>query len=730
MAEANKKRQMTERELLALIGQYEKSALGASVSMGPTVGGQLTPAGQKLNTLEIDRYNALNAYFGRPMGNEVADRSQIVLPELRDTVEWIMPQLMRMFAATSKVCQFDAETPADETQADIETDVVNALFMKENNGFFILHDYFKDALLLRNGYVKVYWQEEKKSTVENYTGLSENEVTELMQPDDESKIEVLEQREYGLQVMTAMGQMEVGGISKFDIKLRRTSVVGRVKVECVPPEEILVSPKARHNFEDCPFVEHKTKTTKSGLKEQGFDTSKIDTIGNGSPDWMNLVALARNEVTDQLGETAPSDAASEDCDLREVYIRVDFDGDGVAELRRVMIGGDKILENEECEEIPVAYCSPVRMPHRHVGISFYDLLNDLQVIKTTLFRQALDNLYISNNQRTAVNYNNVNLDDLLTSRPGGVVRVNGIPQENVMPMSSDGLMMQQVIPALEYVDGMREMRTGIGKDTMGVDADALQDVTKGGQLAAMSAAALKVELVARLLAEGVKDIFVKMHSTLIRHQDKKLTVQLTGKWIDVNPTEWRERTKVSINVGLGSGNREEARGNMMLLYKLQGQMAQFGLVGPKQAFESYKEGVRILGYENPERFVLDPDSPEYQQILAQRANQPQQVAPQVQVANINQQTELQSKQIDRQIAESRANSEQAQQLTQLRKELLEAQAELQHAAMQSGHDHANDQTQTLIKVLGQILAAQLKSQPQWNAGQMLAQDFDQTRGIV
>lgn len=727
---------MTDAELIAAIAQYEKSALGSEVASGPTVGGQVTPAASNMTTLQIDRYNALNAYFARPMGNEQDDRSQVVLPELRDTVEWIMPTLIRMFAATPKVCEFDAVNPGDEDQADIETQVINYVFMRQNDGFFILHDMFKDALLLRNGYVKAYWDTKNKTSVESYTGLSEVEVSDLMQSDDD--IEVLGQDEKQTLVLGPQGPQQV---STFDIKIRRNTQEGYVKVECVPPEEILISPKARHSLDDCPFVEHKTLATRSSLKEQGFDSNTVDAIAVSQPDWLNLIALARDEVVDQLSDDEPTDRSMQDISLREVYIRIDFDDDGIAELRRVVLGGEKILANDEVEEVPIAYAAPVRMPHRHVGISFYDLLNDLQVIKTTLFRQALDNLYLSNNQRVAVNWQNVNLQDLVTNRPGGVVRVNGAPQQNVMPLANDPTMMQQVIPALEYVDHLREMRTGIGRDTMGVDADSLQDVTKGGQLAAMSAAAMKVELVARMLAEGVKDIFRKIHAEMIRHQDKPMTVQLTGKWVDVNPAEWRHREMVSINVGLGSGNREEARANLAQLMQLQAHVAPFGLIGPPQAFETFKQGANLLGYENPEQFAMDPETPMYQQAMAQKQHQPP--APQIAAAQINAQTTLQKAQLEAQTTQMQTQSQQATENARLQSQLMQAQAgeraaqlKAQAEVMTSMHQNGGDQQmqvaqmqsqeyQTMLKVIGQIVASQLKQNAAANAGVMVNQDMSE-----
>ena len=708
---------MTDSELLGIIGQYEKAALGSGVSVGPSVGGNIKPAGQTMTTLEIDRYNALNAYFARPLGNEVEDRSQIVLPELRDTVEWIMPTLMRMFVGSGKPVVFDPEGPGDEDQAENETEVVNHVFMKRNPGFFVLHDFFKDALVLRNGYIDSWWEKRRKSTVESYTGLTEIEVAMLLQTDDE--IEVLEQSEREDLVNGPLGPQQY---QCFDIKIRRTTQEGRIRVECIPPEEVLVSPQARRGLEDAPFVERKRTVLRSDVVEMGFPRDEVAKIEIARPNWLDLISIARNEVTDQLSEEDPSDPASQQVELRIIWIRVDFDGDGIAELRRVVVAGDKIFDNDECEECTLTYCSPIRMPHRHVGISYYDLLYDLQVIKTTLFRQALDNLYLTNNQGYAVDWQKVNMGDMLISRPGRIVRTEGAPEGAIMPLMTPSNMMGQVVPALEYCDLQREMRTGIGKDTMGVDADALQDVTKGGQLAAMSAAAAKVELVARLLAEGVKDTFQKIHNLLRRHQQQEMTVLLTNKqWLTQNPAEWRERTEVTPNVGLGSGNREEARANVMLLGQAQKELAQFGLVGPKQAFNTFRRVTHLLGFENATEFALDPDSQEYQQMQAHRAQQPPD--PRIAAAQIKVQG-------DERIENMRLQAEQ----TKAQSATTQAQAELAHGAQQAAHERDTQamqmqsaEFQTVFRALAQIVAAQLKQDPMADAGQVMNHDVSEVQ---
>ena len=491
-----------------------------------------------------------------------------------------------MFVAAKTVCRFEPENQNDEQQAEMETLVVNHVLMQQNNGFFVLHDFFKDALLMRNGYAEVDWREKESVTVERYSGLTDIELAEVLQEKDE----ILEQNETTKRLLVPLPQIGPQGlppgtppphvsieVPAFDITVRRKETKGSVCIGCIPPEEMRVTPRARSGMEDLAYSAHITENTRSDLIAEGFDEEIVNSAAAGKPNWLELDALARNQVTDQLSVENPSDRSMQELQVRRVIVRVDMDGDGVAELRRVVIVGDKIAENQIIEETPFASCVPKRMPHRHTGISLYDEIMDLQIIKTELFRQGIDNLKLSMNQRTAVDYNSVNLDDLLTSRPGGVVRGKGPPAQWIMPISQPSNLIEQVLPAMAYVDEMKTNRTGIGRGQMSPDPDDLQDVTKGAQLAAMSAAALKVEMLARLLAEGVKDIFRKIHSALIRHQDKPLEFEISGKWVQVDPSSWRRRTKIVANVGLGSGNREEMRTNVQILLKRKWRLLRWGL---------------------------------------------------------------------------------------------------------------------------------------------------------
>ena len=737
---------MTDGELLQLIAAYERAALGSSVAAGATISTTVYPSQQAMTTLEIDRFNAINMYFGRPFGNEIENRSQVVLPELRDTIEWIKPQLMRMFASSKTICRFEPETPQDEQQAEMETAVVNHVFMKENNGFFVLHDFFKDALLMRNGYADINWVEEKHTGVERYSGLTENELTKLLADMEDEDTEILEQREYTIDLPLLAPVPSQDGAQPdptlpvlkmpvWDIKIRRTTKKGACKVRCLPPEEVLISARARESTDSVPFMEHKTETPRSELIEDGHAKDLVNQLPTGRPAWLEMDALARNIVVDQLSVENPADKSMQTVEVRKVAILVDFDGDGMAELRGVLVAGDKILENEEIEEGPMASCSPMRMPHRHTGISYYDLISDIQIIKTTLFRQGLDNLYLANNSRVGVDWKNCAIDDLLTSRPGGIVRTNGPPSNVLMPLETPSNMIEQVLPAMDYMDKIRSGRTGLGPNMAGLDVDELQNVTKGGQLAAMSSASLKIELVARLLAEGVKEIFTKIHGCLMRHQEGPMQFELSGKWVEVDPSQWRRRTKVNVNVGLGSGNREELRSNLMLLGQAQAGVAQLGLVGPKQAYATFKQMAEALGFNQPEQFAMDPDSPEYAAHMQQMAQQPHQPAPQVQAAQIK----AQSAQQDNQSALQRDQVKyQAQvKIAQIdhANDQSKNQQNLQHAALQTHSDrqmqeadNKKDYDLAILKALASIISQQIKGQ-QENAGQLLDQDFQAAQGI-
>src|SRR5579859_1270487 len=310
-------KKMTDAELLVLIKQHEDNSIGNAANASGVGVGTVTPQGVfDLTTVEIDRYNALNYYNARPFGNEQTDRSQVVIPMLRDTVEWLLPQLMRMFSGTSRLCSFDPTKPGDEKFAEQETDVVNYVFLKQNGGFDLLYDAFKDALLLKNYYFKCGWEKKRLVSVENYTDLSRDELTKLFIDGEESgdKLEIISKDVRQIMVPAPDGSQPAmppqappgnpaqqppqagaplqpqppGPINPaslfasigmalpqpttvYDVKIRRVSYKGQVVVKCVPPEEMRVSMRSRSDMNESPFAAHVSRPTRSELMDMGFD---------------------------------------------------------------------------------------------------------------------------------------------------------------------------------------------------------------------------------------------------------------------------------------------------------------------------------------------------------------------------------------------------------------------------------------------------------------------------
>ena len=290
--------------------------------------------------------------------------------------------------------------------------------------------------------------------------------------------------------------------------------------------------------------------------------------------------------------------------VRDTYIRIDADGDGIAELMRYVVVGSTVILEEEAECIPFAAITPVIMPHRHIGRSVADLVMDIQLIKSTLLRGNLDNMYLANNGRYAIS-DRVNLDDMLTSRPGGVVRVAGDPAAAILPLTHPTLG-NNAFSMIEYMDSVKENRTGITKYNQGMDANSLNKTATGIQ-AIMSAAQQRVELIARIFAEtGVKELFLLVHQLVRKHNQRQDIYRLRNKWIPVDPRQWKTRTDMSVTVGLGTGNKDQQLMHLQTILMAQREALQIGVATPKNIYNALAKLTQNAGFKDPEEFWTEP----------------------------------------------------------------------------------------------------------------------------
>ena len=566
--------------------------------------GEITDSlGYMGDTISHQREQAMQYYYGLPFGNEVEGRSQFVDTTVADTIEWIKPSLMRVFASGDEMVKFNPVGPEDVAMAAQATDYVNYVFTRDNPGWEILYSWFTDALLSKNGIVKVWWDEYEEEEREEYTALDEMELSYLITDD---AIEVIEHTQY-----------EVDLEPKHDIVIKRKKMGGRIRVENVPPSEFLIARESK-DIQDSRFVCHRVLKTLSELREMFPDEDlSPDELGGGDDDMMAFSAerLERfmYDKSAKYWEGWGDEGTGDEEGLRtywlhESYIKTDWDGDGITELRKVCTVGTTVLENEAVDTAPFISLTPIKIPHKFFGLSVADLVMDLQLIKSTMLRTLLDNAYNQNFGRYAVLEGQANLDDLLTQRPGGVVRVkspNAVTPLPTPPLEPYSFQM------LEYLDGVRESRAGVNKYSQGLNDNALTSHTTATAVnSVMTAAQSRVELIARNFAEtGVKDLMKSIYMLLQKNQDKERVIMLRNQWIPVRPDSWRDSFDCTVSVALGNGNKDQQMSHLVTMLQFAGDAMKGGLsiVNQKNMYNMGAALIKNMGFQNVSDFLTNPD---------------------------------------------------------------------------------------------------------------------------
>ena len=619
------------------------------------------------------RVKALDYYHGEPFGNEVEGASQVVLTEVADTIDFIMPAMMRIFTATDDYAQFAPRGPEDVQSARQATDYCSYVVTSQNRGFLLLHNWFKDAMLAKIGVVKSYWDSRLDTTEETYEELDDASFEALTADPD---IEIVAHEE----------KIEEGdGLTPprkaHYVTVRKTEEAGQIVVENVPGEEFLLEKQAKGPIDKLRFCAHRTTMTVSDLVAMGYDRETVEENAGYTALQYDEEKQTRFKDLDALTLNDKGDTATQDVLVTECFIRADYDGDGIAELRRVLCIGEEleVLENEPWDKIPFAVLSPILMPHRLIGRSIAELTMDIQLIKSTLLRQMLDNLYKNNNAAMEAVEGKVNLDDLLNPAPGGVVRVREI---NSVRSLAPPVMMGEAFPMLSYLDDTRDQRTGINKAAAGLDADALQSTTKVAVDATIKAAQAKIELIARVFAEtGVRDLYFNILHLAQKHVEAPQMVRLRGEFVPMDPRTWANQYDFTVNVGLGTGQTEEKVGYLMQISQMQAAIImQAGpdnpIVKPWQYAATLGKLVEAVGFKDTQTYFMPPQA--VMQELQSKAAQGPQPDPKMQAEMAKVQGELMLKR-EEMAQKLQLQREEMAQKMQLRREELDMEARLRAA---------------------------------------------------
>jgi len=612
------------------------------------------------------RTEALQRYLRQPYGTEIEGKSQIVTGEVAEAVDGALPPLVRIFSSSDEVVRFDARGPQDEAGAKQATEYCNWVFMRDNDGLIIMHDWFKDALLQKVGVVKAYWEDKEDVTKEKYRDLSDDELAMLLSDETMEIVEkdVVENElkdPLGNTVLDQMGKPVMYTSNSVTVQKKKKS--GHVVVENIPPEEFLISKRAKRNPSDAPFVAHRRLITRSDLIAMGFDKDIVNGLQTSESLTYSPEYLARVSPGENPDDGISIDEAMQTVEVFECYVRADIDGDGIAELRQVFYASNEILSDEETDYIPFHSLCPIPTPHKFFGESMADRTMDIQLIKTTLTRQILDNLYLTNNARVTAVDGQVNLDDLLTSSAGGVIRVKSagaVSQLNVQSIAG------QTFPFLQYLDSVQQKRTGVTEASQGLDPSILQNVTAAAVASMQQSAAGKIEMIARIFAEtGVKSLFQGILHLLCKYQDKPRIIRMRGQYVQFDPREWSNQYDVDINVGLGAGNRQEQMAMLNMVLAKQEQVLQtMGPANPLVSMGQYRNTlgrmVEAAGFKDSAEFYK-AIPPELDQQLSNPQPQQQQVPPEVQAYMAKTQADIQAQQAkaqaDIQLAQQKAAAE-------------------------------------------------------------------------
>lgn len=669
--------------------------------------------------LSEEREDALKYYYGKPFGNEEDGHSRVVMRDVQDVVEWVLPALLKIFASGDQVVEFQPRGKEDEESARQRTEYVNYVFQNDNPGFVLLYTAFKDALIQKNGVCKVYYDPAGIDETRTVRGIDDDAHALLA---DDPDVEIVAENSYPdenpVPSMPSAGPsgFEAGGAvagmpgtpamvpdasqtapgmvppTLHDVKYRKRS--GKVCVEPVPPEEFLISRRAR-SIATSPYVADRRRKPLSDLIAEGLVTEEeaLALGGDDRPDLTNE-ASARRTIDDEGDpELVDRDGVMREVWVTDHYVLVDYDDDGIAERRRIITAGStrNILLNEEWEgPPPYASGSPVLVTHRVIGQSLADQVMDLQLIRSTLMRQVLDNLYRTNNPRTYLG-TGVNLDDYLNPQPGGYVQVEGNPNERVreatVPFTAGASL-----PVMEYLEQVRENRTGVTRYNQGIDANSLNK-TAAGITQIMTAAQQRIELIARIFAETfVKPLFLLIDHCVTKYQDKARVIRIRNEWVTVDPRQWESNFDMTINVGLGTGNKDQMLVHLQNILGIQAQAIQLqgGADGPlvtmANVYQTATKLVENSGLKNPESFFTDPSKAP-----------PPPPKPDPEMVKVQQQGEIDKAKLELQAKNDQAKLslevQKAQAETQIKLAEMNANLQMAQAKAQSDQQLARDKMQ-------------------------------------
>ena len=554
---------------------------------------------QYCDELSTDRVTASKYYSGHLPEQEDEGRSGATSYDTRDTINAILPALMRVFFGANKIMQFSPKGPEDVAQSEQITDYINNLILEKQPNFFTtLMAVFKDALIRRTGVLKFWHEESEKVTSSRFSGLDEQQAQILAGDDDVESVE-----------MEPSGQT-AEGIPLFNVTLTRRVKEGNIKIEALPPEEFLISRTAK-SVQTADIVAHRSYKTISDLVALGYDRDEVEEHAGIEESFSNNEEYYNRHADSATRHQGNLEPASRKVLYCESYVKIDKNNDNFSELLRVCTIGNahNVVNTMPCDQIPFVCLTPDPTPHSWDGASITDIVADIQRIKSAILRNVMDSLVMAVNPRMMVQEGAVNMKDVLNTEVGAIIRAKNPTAVTQLSMPFVG---QAALPILGMLDELKASRTGITKVSQGLDVENLTSTAKVGIDAGVKAAQAHIELIARIFAEtGLKPLYKGVLKLVCQHQDREKMVRLRNQWVPIDPRSWDADMDLTVDIPLGGGNDAEKMGFLENIMKVQDALLQrLGpenpIVNLRQHYQTLSKIVQLAGFQDPSMFFTDP----------------------------------------------------------------------------------------------------------------------------
>ena len=620
-----------EEEIKAVVQEE-----GEMIDLVGVIKSEMDDAKDFIHQVGAERAESTEYYLGTEPEGTSSMQSEFVSTDVRESVLFMLPSIMRTFFGTKKIVEFVPKGPEDIEVAQQQTDYINYVIQQKNPGFQVLYDVFKDALVRKTGFVKVFWDDSVTATTHEFTNIDPQSYQALIM---DKNVEVIEESVTNETIITMDPVSDEEVVQEipasYDLKIRRLKPKDQVCIESVPPEEVLISRHAR-DIETASYVAHRMIKSVSDLVAMGYDQEEMEQYAGYGGSALDPESYEEQEARnpfDNMVYPDRNDAGGKDVLYVEHYLYYDYDDDGIDERIKVCTAGNglEVLNVEPLDELPICMFCPDPEPHTAIGSCPADYLKPIQAAKSQIMRDTLDSLGHSIFPRMGVVEGQVNIDDVLNTDIGQPIRMRapGMVQPFAVPFVG-----KEAFPVLGYLDEAKENRTGVSKASAGLNAEALQSTTSAAVTATMSGAQGRVELICRHFAEGgLKTMFKTVNNLVIKHQEAQDVFRLNGKFIPVDPRYWDSDKDMVVNVAISKSSDEEKFQVLTGLASKQEQIMQtLGPQNPLVSMQQYANTltrmIELAGFQDAQSFVntevppmppqpQEPPKPDAAEMLAQ-----------------------------------------------------------------------------------------------------------------